>query len=315
MLKPPRNLNLAKFRPSKLVLLISLGAAAAFLVFAVDYLNRGELLMGFDNFVTDLGSNYRQWFRQQPTSNLLVLLPLSFFGGLVASISPCILSMLPVNLSYIGTREFTSRWDAFFKAGAFVLGVVTVLSLFGLFSSFQGLVLIKYQGYFQIAVGMLIILMGLSMAGVLKLPMPQTLLGRLPNLPQPKGEAPSIEGKAARFSFRRGARSLLMGPYGIGLTFALVSSPCTSPVTFAVLAAASATGSLLQSTLAMISYALGYTAIIFFASLFTGLIKQTRGLLTHSEMITRIASLTLLLVGGFYLLNGSRWLLASLRLT
>ncbi|MGA7935121.1 MAG: cytochrome c biogenesis CcdA family protein [Kovacikia sp.] len=305
--------HLTKSGLAKFPLLVLWGVAAVLLVIAVEQLNRAGLFAGLDNFVTDLGSNYRQWFHRQDTSNLLVLLPLSFAGGLVASISPCILSLLPVNLSYIGTREFTSRWDAFLKAGAFVLGVVTVLSLFGIFSSFQGLVLIRYQGYFQIVVGVLIILMGLSLVGVINLPLPQNLGGRLCR--QPDGEIHPFQAKETRFSFRRGVRSLLTGPYGVGLTFALVSSPCTSPVTVAVLAAASVTGSLLQSTLAMVSYALGYTAIIFFASLFAGLVKQTRGLLTHAETITRFASLTLLLVGGFYLINGSRWLVASLKLS
>mgnify|MGYP002785641862 FL=1 len=107
-------------------------------------------------------------------------------------------------------------------------------------------------------------------------------------------------------------KKLVVGPYGVGLTFALVSSPCTSPVMFSVLAAASATGSQLQSTFTMISYALGYTAIIFLASLFTGLAKRTRGLLMHSEIIVRIASLALLLVGLLYLFNGGQWILATL---
>lgn len=80
-----------------------------------------------------------------------------------------------------------------------------------------------------------------------------------------------------------------------------------------VLTAAAATGSQLQSTLTMVSYALGYTAIIFLASLFTGLAKQTRSLLTHSETIVRAASVVLLLTGTFYLINGAHWIFSTLR--
>jgi cytochrome c-type biogenesis protein len=233
-----------------------------------------------EHWVADIGHSYEQWFKTQDTGNPLVLLPLAFSGGLLASISPCILALLPVNLSYIGTLKISSRWDAFLKAGAFVLGAVTVLSLFGLFSSFAGLVIVEYKGYINIAVGLIICLMGLSLLEIIRLPLPQV------NLELP-----------------------IAGPYGVGFTFALVSSPCASPVLFAVLAAASVTGSQILGTLTMVSYALGYTAIIFFSSLFTGLAKQARSILQYSDLVIRFGSVALLLTGAYYLVAGGLWFL------
>jgi cytochrome c-type biogenesis protein len=272
------------------------------LIAAVPYLSRSPLYQGIEEFAFTLGEGYERWFSQQQTDNPLLLLVLSFVGGVIASVSPCILSLLPVNLSYIGTREITSRRDAFVKAGSFVLGVVTVLSLLGLFSSFAGIVLVKFRGYFHIAVGSLIIVMGLSLAGLIRLPLP----------PNPgSGTVRSATSISEPWASLRGRiRLLLTGPYGVGLTFALVSSPCTSPVMFAVLAAAAATGSQMQSTLVMVCYALGYTAIIFLASLFAGLAKQTRSLLVHSQTVIHLATVLLLAVGGFYLINGIHWVVA-----
>jgi len=237
-----------------------------------------------NNFVLEIGDRYQQWFSEQNTNNPLVLFSLSFAGGLIASISPCILSLLPINLSYIGTREITSRWDAFSKAGAFVLGVVTMLSLFGILSSFATIILLKYRGFVQLAVGAIVILMALSLLGIIRLPLPQTNF-----------------------------KISIAGAYGVGLTFALVSSPCTSPIMFAVLAAASATGSQFQTTLAMVFYAIGYTAVIFFASLFAGLAKQTRGLLQYSEKITHIGSLALIIIGAYYLVDGISWIVSIIK--
>jgi cytochrome c-type biogenesis protein len=225
-------------------------------------------------------NRYQQWFDQQDTTNPLVLLPLAFLGGVLASISPCILGLLPVNLSYIGTLKIKSRWDAFTKSGSFVLGAVTILSLFGLASSFAGAVMVDYRGYINIVVGLIMAIMGLWLMGVIHLPLPQINI----NIPQ-------------------------AGPYGVGLTFALVSSPCASPVLFAVLAAAAATGSQVLGTLTMISYALGYTILIFLASLFTSLAKESKRLLTHSEGIIRFGSFALILTGVYYLFTGTQWFL------
>jgi cytochrome c-type biogenesis protein len=231
-------------------------------------------------FVSLIENPYQQWLDQQNTSNPLILIPLALVGGLIASISPCILSLLPVNLSYIGTLDITSRRDAFAKASQFVGGVITIFSLFGLFASFASAVLVDYRGPINIVVGTLILVMGLSFAGIINLPLPQT------NVSLP-----------------------FAGPYGIGLTFALVSSPCASPVLFAVIAAAAATGSTLVSTVTMVSYGVGYTAVIFLASLFAGLVKQSRTILSRSEWVIRLGSAALILAGGFYLVNGIGWFL------
>jgi cytochrome c-type biogenesis protein len=233
---------------------------------------------GIDYLISVVENTYQQWFEQQNTGNPFILLPLAFLGGLLASFSPCILALLPVNLSYIGTLNIASRKDALIKAGLFVLGTVSVLSLFGLVSSFATAVIVDFKGYIYLVVGIIILLMGLSFAGLFHLPLPQTPM----TLP-------------------------IANPFGVGITFALVSSPCASPVLFAVLAAAAATGSQLVSVLTMASYALGYTAVIFCASFFTGLVKQSRVLLHQSDWVIRVGSALLILAGGYYVVNGIRW--------
>jgi cytochrome c-type biogenesis protein len=262
----------------KLLSYLSLGLLALIVVLTVGPIIGHPL----EKVISIVENSYQQWFDRQDTTNPLVLLPLAFIGGVIASISPCILALLPVNLSYIGTLKIESRWDAFSKAGLFVLGAVTILSLFGLVSSFAGAVMVEYRGYINIVVGFIMAVMGLWLLEVIKLPLPQMNL----NLPQ-------------------------AGPYGVGLTFALVSSPCASPVLFAVLAAAAASGSQVLGTLTMVSYALGYTILIFLASLFTGLAKQSRNLLQHSETIIRLGSVALMVTGAYYLVTGTQWFMGS----
>ncbi|ARI80928.1 MULTISPECIES: cytochrome c biogenesis CcdA family protein [Microcystis] len=273
-LKPDKKAKISK----KLLFYLVLGLLALILVLTIGPIIGHPL----ERAISIVENSYQQWLDRQDTTNPLILLPLAFLGGVIASISPCILALLPVNLSYIGTLKIESRWDAFSKAGLFVLGAVTILSLFGLVSSFAGAVMVEYRGYINIVVGLIMAVMGLWLLGVIKLPLPQMNL----NLPQ-------------------------AGPYGVGLTFALVSSPCASPVLFAVLAAAAATGSQVLGTLTMVSYALGYTILIFLASLFTGLAKQSRNLLQHSETIIRLGSVALMATGAYYLVTGTQWFMGS----
>lgn len=255
-------------------------AGTILLIIVVSFIDWTPIFEPIQEIVFVIEEDYKQWLVKQSINNPLVLLPLAFIGGLISSLAPCQLSLLSVNLTYIGTREFISRRDALIKAGSFVLGVVVVLSLLGLFSAFAGAVMVSYRGYVNIVVGVVILIMGLSLLDLIRLPLPKTGLG----LP-------------------------VTGPFSAGLTFALVSSPCSSPVLFAVIAAGGATGSPIISTLTMVSYALGTTALIFLASLFTGLAKQTRVFLQHSDWVMRIGSLLLIVMGGFYLVNGIRWVL------
>ncbi|MGG6263685.1 cytochrome c biogenesis CcdA family protein [Leptolyngbya sp. AN03gr2] len=271
---PPRRSKAQK----KWLIYSSLGLLALILVLTFG----STISHPIEQIISIVENRYQQWFDQQDTANPVVLLPLAFVGGVLASVSPCILALLPVNLSYIGTLNIKSRWDAVVKAGSFVLGAITILSLFGLVSSFAGAVMVEYRGYINVIVGLIMAIMGLWLVGVIKLPLPQTEM-KIP----------------------------IAGPYGVGLTFALVSSPCASPVLFAVLAAAAATGSQVLGTLTMVSYALGYTILIFLASLFTGFAKQSKQLLKHSEGIIRFGSVALMITGAYYLFMGARWFLGG----
>jgi cytochrome c-type biogenesis protein len=195
----------------------------------------------------------------------------ALIGGLLASLSPCILGLLPLNLSYIGASSVTSRSVAMRLATLFVLGVATTTMIVGLISSLFFAVFVSYRGQVNIVVGAGIIVMALWMVGILRLRIPG--VAKIPS----KG-----------------------GPYLVGLSYALVATPCASPVLVAVLGAASAQGRVSITVAAMALYALGYTIVLWLASVFAGIVVTSRRLLEHGELITRLSAAALVLLGlGF----------------
>jgi cytochrome c-type biogenesis protein len=259
-------------RPA-LLWLLALAALAA----AVAVPRLPQLGAQLDQLILPASQAYAERFEAWSPSPVLVPLA-AFAGGLLASASPCVLAMLPLNLGYIGTLGPLSRRQAVVRVGAFVAGTVTVLSLFGLVASFASAVVVDHRGPVHLGVGLVILTMGLHLGGWLPLRLP-----RLPELP-PSG-----------------------GPFLVGIGFGLVSSPCASPVLFSVLAAAAGTGSGALSVITMVSYALGYTALIAATSLWAGLMRASRRLLRHGGALTRLSALVLLAAGGIYVLQGLIW--------
>lgn len=197
------------------------------------------------------------------------LYPIALFGGLIASISPCILGMLPLNLSYIGASKLASRTAALCLASSFVFGVIIVNVALGLVSSLFFALFVQYRAPVNIGVGALTVLMGLWLAGILRLPTPQVVT-RVPP----------------------GSCSFI-----VGIIFALVASPCASPVLIFILGEVSLAGSPVRAVTAMTLYAIGYTLILFLASLFAGVAVASRRILPHSEFVSRIAAAMLVVIG------------------
>lgn len=234
-----------------------------------------ENLQSFISSFEHLVSNYLQASQGLP---LPLLIMLAFGGGLAASFTPCVLPLVPLYLSYIGATEIVSRGDAVKKSFLFCLGAALIFSLMGLFASFASFIMIEFRGYVHVVIGVFILVMSLSLLEIIKLPLPQ-FVTQIPN----------------------------GGPFIIGMAFALVSSPCASPILFAILALSSAAGSFVGGSLIMIAYSIGYTGIIFLTGVFAGFAKQINYFKYHMKKITIVSSIILAVLGVVYLYSGIMW--------
>lgn len=94
---------------------------------------------------------------------------LSFLEGITTFISPCLLPMLPVYLSYFAGQD-GSRRKTLTNAAGFVLGFSLLFGALGAFAGRLGGFLQENQTVVNIVCGIVMILFGLNFIGVIRLP-------------------------------------------------------------------------------------------------------------------------------------------------
>ena len=94
----------------------------------------------------------------------------TFLEGIASFISPCLLPMIPIYISYfIGENENNKNNKAIINSIGFVLGFTSVFIILSIFASTFGSFVSKQIEYIKIFFGILIILLGLNYIGILKI--------------------------------------------------------------------------------------------------------------------------------------------------
>lgn len=212
------------------------------------------------------------------------LTPLSvgilFLAGLLTSLTPCMLSMLPITVGYIGGYETKTRLQAAIQSIWFALGLATTLAALGIFAAVVGKIYGQIGIGLPLVVGAIAIVMGLNLLNALPLQLPSI------------GSTDWIS-KELPHSVRS---------YLLGLTFGLVASPCSTPVLATLLAWISRTGDPLLGTVLLLCYAIGYVAPLVLAGTFTASIKKLLELRRWSGWITPASGVLLVGFGVFSIL-------------
>lgn len=203
-----------------------------------------------------------------------------FAAGLLTSMTPCMLSMLPITIGYIGGYEAKSRLSAAAQSTWFALGLASTLAGLGILAALLGRV------YGQVGIGLPII------ASVVAIAMGLNLLEAMPL------QFPSFGGSEwISKDLPPGIRSYLLG-----LTFGLVASPCSTPVLATLLAWVASTEDLFLGGIFLLLYAAGYVAPLILAGTFTASIKKLLELRQWSSWINPVSGAMLVGFGVFSLL-------------
>ncbi len=228
---------------------------------------------------------WSQWANQLVAAQLTHLsiasVAVIFAAGLLTSLTPCMLSMLPITIGYLGAYESQSRLQGALQSLWFALGLATTLAGLGIAAASLGKIYGQIGIGLPIFVSLVAILMGLNQLELLRF--------RLPNL----GGIDWISEKLPK-----GLRTYL-----IGLTFGLVASPCSTPVLATLLAWLANTQDPVLGAVLLLAYAAGYVFPLVIAGTFTVAIKQILELRQWSAWITPASGVLLLGFGVFSLVS------------
>ena len=198
-----------------------------------------------------------------------------FLEGVITFLSPCLLPMIPVYVSFFMGGGERSAAKTVRNACGFVLGFSAVFVLLGVFASAIGTVLRRYQTVLDLLTGGVVILLGLNYLSVLK----WNLFSGGP-------------GKAdtAQMTFPKAVI--------FGTVFAVGWTPCVGTFLGSALMLAGSQGSVGKGTVLLILYSLGLGIPFIISAL---LVDQLKNLFAwvrqHYQILNRIAGLMLIAVG------------------
>ena len=159
---------------------------------------------------------------------------ISFLEGIVTFISPCLLPMLPIYISYFAGGSERSTGKTLRCAFGFVLGFTAVFVAMGALAGTVGSFLVRYQTVVNLVLGGIVILFGLNYLGVLNLNIFKGMKGQV---------------KTADMNF--------LSAFLFGIVFSVGWTPCVGVFLGSALMLASQQGSALVGTLMLLCYSAG----------------------------------------------------------
>jgi cytochrome c-type biogenesis protein len=209
---------------------------------------------------------------------------LVFGAGLLTSLGPCSLSLLPVSLAYLagfGTEDSEaaprSPWQRSF---GFCFGVVAALVLLGTASALLGSLYGQTPEGISVLVALLAVLMGLNLLGIVPL--------RLPAGPDPERWRKRVPP--------------FIAPVAAGLAFGLAASPCTTPVLAVLLAWIAETGRPLLGMALLACFGSGQVLPLLLAGTLAASLPKLLALRSVSRWVPPISGAVLVALGGLSLL-------------
>ena len=210
-----------------------------------------------------------------------------FLEGMLSFLSPCVLPLLPVYISYLagngkevdesGNIRYI-RKKVFANTILFVLGISFAFFILGMSFSAIGAFFQEYKQVFTNIAGIFIILMGLVQLGILKF---------------------TFLEKEYKFKTKNNLKKMTpLLAFVFGFTFSFAWTPCIGPALASVLMLASSSESVLQGNLLVLVYTIGFAIPFLLVGFFTtellNFFKKHQKILKYT---IKISAIILILIG------------------
>lgn len=201
---------------------------------------------------------------------------LLFLEGLASFISPCVLPMLPLYLSYLTAKDDNKVVK---NSIGFILGFTITFVILGLLSSTIGIYLTTYMDYIKIVFGLFIVLLGLNYMNLIKLP----FINR--------------ESKINfKFKNKNFFEALLFG-----LVFSITWTPCVGVFLGTALMQVMEKGDIILGMISLLIYSLGLAIPFIISAIFIKKLNNYEFIKKHYNIIINISGI-ILIVFGFYMI-------------
>lgn len=218
-------------------------------------------------------------------------LGLAFIAGLASFLSPCVFSLVPAYVGYLGGRSAASisskesdRWLTFSHGLAFVIGFSIVFILLGVATSALGGLLYDFRTWIAKVGGLVIVIFGLHMTRIIRIPFLDYDL-------RPQSQPDRKRGYIS---------SALMGVF-----FSAGWSPCVGPVLGAILTLSLSGGSVTEGATLLTAYSAGLAIPFLVAALTVGWVTNIIRKYGKVMHYVEIAMGVLLIIVGVMLFLGT----------
>ena len=219
----------------------------------------------------------------------------AFSAGLISFLNPCGFALLPVYVAYYFKNEGLEKANVLRRIFAGLifglmvsLGFAAAFSLIGIIVAYIGRGLLKYVGWFDLFIGILLILIGFIYLFNLNA---KVNLNKLTIFGE-KLKSNKLKNKYASFFL-----------YGMG--FAIASLGCTLPIFLLVVTAASKAGGILNGLAIFLIYAAGMSFFMILFSLAVALSKTAmeKSLKRWMPYLYKLGSIIVILAGAYLIYN------------